>query len=166
MDKYGDIELECGDIILIRSDSWANWAVRKITQSEWGHSAMYIHSGLYIDSDIGGVKVKHLSYLRGMKTKILRHKKMKHSEREQICSDILFNIGKGYDYRAIWELLRLLIVGRNGNDRPVGDRKKFICSELIAKYYYQKGYPISKEHDYDEIIPCDFDKNIKFKVIL
>lgn len=165
MDKFENINMNCADIILVRSKTWVNWAVRLVTQSRWGHSAMYIGDGLFVESDIGGVKVKHVKELNGKEILVLRHKRMKDVDAHKICTGILEDLGKGYDYKALWDLLRLLLTGKRVSEKEVGSRKKFICSEVIAKQYYELGYPIIKEYSYDEIIPFDFDESRHFNRI-
>jgi len=162
MEKLDSLPMNFGDIILVNSPTWVNWTVRLVTQSNWGHSAMYIGNNLYVESDIFGVNVRHVNSLDGKTLRVLRHKKMKVGDSEEICKAVLRHLGQGYDFKALFDLLRLVFTGRKANDKEVGNKKKFICSEIIAKYYYEFGYSVSKEYSYDEIVPYDFDLSKNF----
>ena len=162
MQQLDSFPAECGDIILIRSNTWINWIVRLATQSGWGHSVMYIGNDLYVQSDIGGVNVRHIGSILDKEIRILRHKKMTKSDAGLICRTVLRDLGKGYDYKAIFDLIKIFITGRKATNKEIGNKKKFICSELIAKAYYEFGYTIIPMYSYDEIVPYDFDDSRNF----
>ena len=111
------------------------------------------------------MNVRHVKNLNGREILVLRHKKMKQEDAHAICKGVLEELGKGYDYKALWQLLKLFITGKRISEEEIGDRKKFICSEVIAKHYYELGYPVIEEYSYDEIIPFDFNESRHFKRI-
>ena len=158
--------LEPGDVILFHTKSFINWAIRTITQSYWGHAAMYIGDGFYIESIASGVYINDVSALEDADIRIYRHENMTSEKAEAVVRTIRSKSKHGYDFWAILHLLKLL-VGRKRyrNDAPVGIENKFICSELIAAAYEELGLMVIDDLSYDEIIPADFDLSPNFKRI-
>lgn len=154
--------LQKADIILVRRKSLINWLVRFVTMSRWGHSVMYIGNNFCIESDVWGVRMFPIGELKNVEHRVYRHKKISPATADAICEDVIDHVGTGYDFRAIWDMLKLFLTGRKANNKSVGNKKKFICSELIAKYYYEAGLPVIKKYKYDEIVPHDFDDSRYF----
>ena len=158
--------LEPGDVILFHGKSFVNWAVRTITQSYWGHAAMYIGNGLYIESIAAGVYINDLKSLKDANIIVYRHVKMNDKVAQKIVESVRDKSKSGYDFWAIWHLFKLLITGkRRKNNEKVGVENRYICSELIAAAYGEMGLTVIDEFDYDEIVPADFDLSNNFKRI-
>jgi len=158
--------LEPGDVILFHTHSVINWAIRKLTKSYWGHSAMYIGDGLYIESIASGVYINDIIVLGNADIKIYRHDSMTVDIAYRIVESTKTKSKKGYDYKAILYLFKLLVTGKRfGNDGKIGIEDKYICSELIALAYQEMGLKVIDELNYDEVIPADFEYSPNFKSI-
>ena len=153
-------------MILFHTKSFINWAIRLITQSYWGHAAMYIGGGFYIESIGNGVYINDISALKDADIRIMRHHKMTPEVADKIVLNIRGKSKSGYDFWAIWHLLKLIITNKRfSNDEGVGIEDKFICSELIAAAYQEMGLKVIDNLEYDEVIPADFDLSPNFKRI-
>lgn len=155
--------LQPGDVILFHRKKFVNWAVRTVTQSYWGHAALYIGNGLYIESIASGVYINTALKLDGKDIAVFRHKEIKAAEKRRIWDKSMGYIESKYDYLAIWHMLWTILKGKRGDGKKLGDEKKYICSELIAKILEEVGLKIRSGYIAEEITPADFEISRNFK---
>lgn len=155
--------LKPGDIILFHSNSCLNWAIRTITQSYWGHVAMFIGDDLFVESAAEGVHILDIAVLTVYDIEILRYKpKLQKSTIKSIIEYCKKSTGSPYDYIAIVQLLFYLLKGRRDRLEDIGEKRKYICSEILAEAYMTYGCDILPGRKSSEIIPADYDISPNF----
>ena len=146
------------------SSSFLNKAVQIITKSYWGHVAVYIGDGEYIEIDETGVHIHDLSDLIDTEVVVYRHRVINRGIARIIVEDIINQTrGAKYDFVAILQLLFLMIFKRRkDNTKQIGLKSRFICTEIISNSYKRMCLKIIDDLSYDEIVPNDFTVSKNF----
>ena len=151
------INLQKGDVILVKDKTFYNWIVRKFTSSNWGHAVLYIGESKYIEATGDGVKIMSLSTLEKKEMRVYRHKRINQGIADEVVLEAITYEGKGYDFKAIAKMLFLVLCRRGRGTREIGNTAKYICSELVATPYQKKGLHIIKNVSASQTLPNDFD---------
>ena len=151
---------------------------------EFGPEAAY----LVLESDMAdGVRVKPVAWYGDHNLRICRPLGLGPHEMERVVAEMLRHLGLHYDQRNIFDLGRYLtpfhLLPLRWRRRPLylgsSTSREVICSSLIAKAFYQVGFPvqpilgsprgitrrtvIARHPSY--IMPRDFDLSVNFEVL-
>ncbi|MEO8003752.1 MAG: YiiX/YebB-like N1pC/P60 family cysteine hydrolase [Betaproteobacteria bacterium] len=152
-----------GDVLLVEGNTRFSSAIKYLTQSTWSHAALYVGpiTGLNIGQDgdspvlieadvVEGVRAVPLSLYAAMHTRICRPVGLSEADRNEVIAFAIGSIGKTYDLKNIWDLVRYLVP-----TPPVpirwrrtmlllgsGEPTKAICSSLIAQAFERVRYPV------------------------
>ncbi|HJV49367.1 MAG TPA: YiiX/YebB-like N1pC/P60 family cysteine hydrolase [Geothrix sp.] len=142
---------------------------------------------LVLESDMAeGVRVKPVAWYGDYNLRICRPKSLGAAELEKVVAEMLRHLGLRYDRRNIFDLGRYLtpfnLLPVRWRRRPLylgsSSSREVICSALIAKAFYQVGFPvqpivaaqgagrrtvIARHPSY--IMPRDFDLSANFEVL-
>jgi len=142
---------------------------------------------LVLESDMAeGVRVKPVAWYTDHNLRICRPLDLGLDELERVVAEMLRHLGLRYDQRNIFDLGRYLtpfqLLPVRWRRRPLylgsSSSREVICSALIAKAFYQVGFPvqpvvagpeggrravISRHPSY--IMPRDFDLSANFEVL-
>ncbi|MBI1750988.1 MAG: lipo-like protein [Acidobacteria bacterium] len=142
---------------------------------------------LVLESDMAeGVQVKPVAWYGDHNLRICRPVGLGSAELEQVVAEMLRHLGLRYDQRNIFDLGRYLtpfhLLPMRWRRRPLylgsSSSREVICSALIAKAFYQVGFPvqplipgeggggrslIARHPSY--IMPRDFDLSANFEVL-
>ncbi len=155
--------LQTGDILLIEGNQRISTAIKYLTQSTWSHAAFYVGDAIddntdapkcLIEADLSaGVRAVPLSNYAHLSTRICRPHGLSAADTKKIVDYMVGSIGKQYDLKNIFDLVRYLI-----SEPPVptgwrrkmlalgsGDPTQAICSSLIAQAFQSIKYPILPE---------------------
>lgn len=185
--------MQPGDVLLIKGNTRVSRVIKYITQSIWSHAALYIGDSLEPSEDrsllevdiVNGVIAVPLGKYAHLNTRICRPVGLTHADREKLLAFALNEIGKTYDLKNIFDLLRYSApmptparIRRRMLAFGSGDPTKAICSTLIAQSFQHIRYPILPRHDeqcsedecltrrhYSHFTPSDFDLSPYFKII-
>ena len=126
-------ELKPADVLLIEGRSRVASAIKRITQSNWSHAALYIgklhdiedkrlrdyisksyegnsEDQLLIESELGlGTVIRPLQVYEGEHVRICRPNGMSHRDGQQVLHYAVSRLGQKYDIRHILDLLRFLL---------------------------------------------------------
>lgn len=126
-------EIRPGDVLLIEGRSRASNIIKKLTQSTWTHSALYIgnyyqlnnagiaphslvsfartpHTNLIIEAVLGqGTVVTPLSKYRQAHIRLCRPRSLTLSDRNAVIKHALGKLGYRYDIRHLFDLARFLL---------------------------------------------------------
>jgi hypothetical protein len=151
---------------------------------EFGSEAAH----LILESDIAdGVRVKPVAWYGDYNLRICRPQGLGPEDLERVVAEMLRHLGLRYDRRNIFDLGRYLtpfnLLPARWRRRPLylgsSNSREVICSSLIAKAFYQVGFPvqpileggpgtsrrtvIARHPSY--IMPRDFDLSANFEVL-
>ncbi len=143
---------------------------------------------LVLESDMAeGVRVRPVTLYGGFNLRICRPQGLGMEELERVVGEMLRHLGLRYDRRNIFDLGRYLtpfhLLPMRWRRRPLylgsSSSREVICSALIAKAFYQVGFPvqpimaaapgtdrrtiITRHPSY--IMPRDFDLSANFEVL-
>jgi len=143
---------------------------------------------LVLESDMAeGVRVRPVAGYGGYNLRICRPQGLGPEELERVVAEMLRHLGMRYDRRNIFDLGRYLtpfhLLPMRWRRRPLylgsSNSREVICSALIAKAFYQVGFPvqpimgaapgtdrrtiIARHPSY--IMPRDFDLSANFEVL-
>jgi hypothetical protein len=155
--------LRPADVLLVEGNTRFSTAIKYLTQSTWSHAALYIgpipglsvedenDPPLLIEADVvDGVRAVPLSTYSAMHTRICRPIGLSEADRRQVIAFAVSSIGKTYDLKNIWDLVRYLLptppVPTRWRRRMLslgsGEPTKAICSSLIAQAFQLVRYPV------------------------
>ncbi len=154
--------LRPGDVLLIEGHARVSVAIKYLTQSTWSHAAFYVGNALgqvnahgeslsLIEVELGqGCIAVPLSKYEDFNTRICRANDLSVEDRARVIDFMVNSIGKRYDMKNIWDMLRFLFptppVPMRWRRRMLafgsGDPTRAICSSLIAEAFQQVRYPI------------------------
>lgn len=203
-------ELRPCDIILVEGRSRASEVIKQVTYSPWSHAALYVgrlydiehaearelvrraarpsaSEQLVIESLLGqGAVARPLSAYQYDHLRICRPRGLTHPDAQQILSYAAAQIGKAYDLRQVFDLLRFLLpwalLPRHWRSSLFrshpGEQTKTVCSTLIAEAFGAVQFPILPlvQRDEGEAVqlfrrnpklctPSDFDYSPYFQII-
>ena len=150
-----------GDVILTHRKSLLGWLIRGVTKTYWDHAILDLGDNKYIESSWNGVNIIGPEF-KNIEHVVYRHETATKSQLTNICNQAIKNVGSQYDYLQIVQLFFKFIF-KFWNKGEIGRDNKFICSELIAKPFYDFNLPIIKYRHYSQIIPNDFTTSKYFK---
>jgi hypothetical protein len=154
--------LQPGDVLLVEGHARVSVAIKYLTQSTWSHAAFYVGNALgqvnahgemltLIEVELGqGCIAVPLSKYEDFNTRICRANDLSVEDRARVIDFMVKSIGKRYDMKNIWDMLRFLFptppVPMRWRRRMLafgsGDPTRAICSSLIAEAFQQVRYPI------------------------
>jgi hypothetical protein len=168
-----------GDALLRWGGPQAEEALR-----EFGSEAAH----LVLESDMAeGVRVKPVAWYGDYNLRVCRPQGLGTDELERVVGEMLRHLGQRYDRRNIFDLGRYLtpfqLLPIRWRRRPLylgsSNSREVICSALIAKAFYQVGFPVqpivgdtqgihrrtvvARHPSY--IMPRDFDLSANFEVL-
>ena len=203
-------ELKPCDILLVEGRSRASEVIKAVTQSSWSHAALYIgrpydiedaearqlvqaaatlpaSEQLIIESQLGqGTLVKPLSAYQQDHLRLCRPRGLSHRDAQQVLRYATAQIGKAYDLRQLFDLLRFLLpwslLPRRWRStlfrQHPGAQTKTVCSTLIAEAFGSVQFPILplvQRGEGEEVrlfrrnpklcTPSDFDYSPYFQII-
>jgi hypothetical protein len=154
--------LQPGDVLLVEGHARVSVAIKYLTQSTWSHAALYVGNAvgqvtpdgeplslIEVDAAAGCIAVPLSKYER-FNTRICRPRNLAVQDQATVVDFMVRSIGKRYDTKNIWDLLRyffprppvpprwrrrLLSIGS-------GDPTRAICSSLIAEAFQKVHYPV------------------------
>ncbi|MEP5761024.1 MAG: YiiX/YebB-like N1pC/P60 family cysteine hydrolase [Litoreibacter sp.] len=183
--------LKPGDILLVEGNSRVSKAIKYLTHSTWSHSAFFVGDhhpdGELIEAHLqfGVIRVP-LSKYDDYNTRICRPVSLNDEDMKIIIEHIKESLGRTYDLKHIWDLMRYLLpqppVPQRFRRRMLalgsGDPTRAICSTLIAEAFQKVSYPIlptvESGPQTEEILhirhhslfaPRDFDLSPYFRVV-
>lgn len=203
-------ELKPCDILLVEGRSRASEVIKAVTQSSWSHAALYVgrpydiedeevrrlvreaaelpaSEQLIIESLLGqGTLVRPLSAYRQDHLRLCRPRGLSRRDAQQVLRYAAAQIGKAYDLRQLFDLLRFLLpwslLPRRWRStlfrQHPGEQTKTVCSTLIAEAFGSVQFPILplvQQGEGDEVrlfrrnpklcTPSDFDYSPYFQII-
>lgn len=183
--------LQPGDILLVEGNTRVSTAIKYLTHSTWSHSAFFVGDhhpdGELIEAHLerGVIRVPLTKYDE-FNTRICRPVSLSETETDRVVGYIKDSLGRTYDLKNIWDLMRYLLpqppVPQRFRRRMLalgsGDPTRAICSTLIAEAFQNVGYPILPSIETgpqaEEILhirhhslfaPRDFDLSPYFRVV-
>ena len=201
-------ELRQGDVLLVEGRSRVCKIIKSLTQSSWSHAVLYIghvhdiqdqalrkliahhvdlknNPQLCVESVLGqGTIISPLTKYTNEHMRICRAKTIAPHDVQKVVSHALGAIGRPYNIRHIFDLMRLLMpIGifprkwRSVIFKP-GKLGAEICSSLIAECFHTVDYPILPVVGHDSshqivlskrnvrlFTPSDFDYSPYFDII-
>ena len=203
-------ELKPCDVVLVEGRSRASAVVKTVTQSPWCHAALYVgrlydiedpegrqlireatdlpaSERLVIESVLGeGCVVRPLSVYEDDHVRLCRPQGLSHPDAQRVLMHAAQQIGKGYDLRQIFDLLRFLLPWsllprrwRSSLFRQLpGKQTRTVCSTMIAEAFGAVQFPILplvQQGEGEELslflrnpklcVPSDFDYSPYFQII-
>lgn len=202
-------EVKQCDVLLIEGTTRISKQIQTLTGSPWSHAALYIgrlhdiedhtireiiskhfngdrQTQLILESNLGeGTTLSAIDRYKGDHIRICRPKGLQHSDAQEIISFCAKALGKPYDIRHIFDLLRLLlpwrILPRRWGSSIFKIKKNTsseICSALIAKAFESVSFPIlpvvqlkegekvtMHQRNPNLFTPKDFDYSPYFQII-
>jgi len=202
-------EIKQCDVLLIEGTTRISKQIRTLTESPWSHAALYIgrlhdiedhtmreivskhfngdrQTQLVLESNLGeGTVLSPIERYQGDHIRICRPKGLQHNDAQLMLHYCIKALGKPYDIRHIFDLLRLLLpwklLPRHWGSSIFKIKKNSpneICSSLIAKAFESVSFPILpivQLADGDKVtmhhrnpnlfIPKDFDYSPYFQII-
>lgn len=154
--------LQPGDVLLVEGHARVSVAIKYLTQSTWSHAAFFVGNAVgqvnahgeplsLIEVELGqGCIAVPLSKYESFNTRICRANNLSEEDRGRVLDFMLRSIGKRYDMKNIWDMLRYLFptppVPMRWRRRMLafgsGDPTRAICSSLIAEAFQRVRYPI------------------------
>lgn len=153
--------LKPGDVVLVKNNTLYNFLVRFITRSEWGHVALYVGSAVFIEAAKDGVVLKTEKQYQKAKVSIYRSP-LKESSINTIISHALQYEGAAYDFLGVLQLFILTLIGKRSTALQIGDKKRYFCSELIARVYKDEAVEVIPGLAPDKVFPSDFSISPNF----
>lgn len=154
--------LQPGDVLLVEGHARVSVAIKYLTQSTWSHAALYVGNAVgqvsatgeplsLIEVNLGeGCVAVPLSKYEHYNTRICRAASLSVQDRATIVHFMVSSLGRRYDIKNIWDMLRYLMptppVPVRWRRRMLsfgsGDPTRAICSSLIAEAFQKVRYPI------------------------
>lgn len=152
--------LQPADVLLVEGNQRISSAIKYLTQSTWSHAALYVGDPLRPGGDdkrslievtlAEGCVAVPLSKYRNNNTRICRPIGLTETDRKTIVDFMTESIGRRYDLRNIFDLIRYMFpfppVPIRWRRRLIalgsGDPTRAICSSLIAEAFQSVKYPI------------------------
>lgn len=198
------------DVLLIEGRSRVSEVIKHITHSPWSHAGLYIgrlhdidnlrlrnrlsdffkgepNEQLVIEGYVGqGTVVNPMSQYINDHIRICRPRGLSRLDAQQVIEYSIQQLGKDYDVRQIWDLMRYLfpwmILPRRWRssifEYTAGETTRTICSTMIAQAFTTVNFPILplvKQHEETGIelisrnprlyTPKDFDYSPYFDII-
>jgi len=150
-----------GDILAIKHYSWFGSRIRKVTNAEYNHVAMFLDDEWLVEATFKGVKKTHITdylereYKGKLEVDIYRITNITDIERDLMLLFLEDKIGKKYDFLQLLTLWVFIVLGISRRIEPIDNTHKWICSELIAESAYSAGIRFSEKIDPDCIAPAD-----------
>lgn len=185
--------LRPGDVLLVEGDRRISSAIKYLTRSTWSHAALFAGGRAgqeLIEADVEfGVRAVPLSTYNHLNTRICRPVGLSPDDLETVIAYMRASVGKSYDLRNVFDLLRYLLpqppVPQRWRRRMLalgsGDPTRAICSTLIAEAFQKVRYPILPNIRSDDsggasreimhirhhslFTPRDFDLSPYFRVV-
>lgn len=198
------------DVLLIEGRSRVSEVIKHITHSPWSHAGLYIgrlhdidnlrlrnrlsdyfkgepNEQLVIEGYVGqGTVVNPMSQYINDHIRICRPRGLSRLDAQQVIEYSIQQLGKDYDVRQIWDLMRYLfpwmMLPRRWRssifEYTAGETTRTICSTMIAQAFTTVNFPILplvKQHEETGIelinrnpklfTPKDFDYSPYFDII-
>jgi hypothetical protein len=198
------------DVLLIEGRSHVSEVIQYVTQSPWTHAGLYIgrlhdidnirlrnrlsdffkgepNEQLIIEGYVGkGTVVNPMSEYINDHIRICRPRGLSRLDAQRIIEFSVQELGKGYDVRQVWDLMRYLfpwmILPKRWRssifEYTAGETTRTICSTMIAEAFTAVNFPILplvKQHEETGIelirrnprlyTPKDFDYSPYFDII-
>ena len=166
-------EVKQCDVLLIEGTTRISHQIQTLTRSPWSHAAIYLgrlhdiedsamretamqhfkgdrQTQLILESNLGeGTVISPIERYRGDHIRICRPKGLQHNDAQSVVNFCIQALGKPYDIRHIFDLLRLLLPWRIlprhwGSSLFIIKKNKpnEICSSLIAKAFESVSFPV------------------------
>lgn len=154
--------LQPGDVLLVEGNARVSIAIKYLTQSTWSHAALYVGNAVgrvtpsgeplsLVEVNVGeGCVATPLSKYERYNTRICRAASLSDQDRATIVHFMISSLGRRYDMKNIWDLLRYFLptppVPARWRRQMLffgsGDPTRAICSSLIAEAFQKVHYPI------------------------
>jgi len=149
-----------------------SWLARPLAESGFapdGASALRVEAAGdwrwgSVEADISaGVRAVPLSEFNGQRARIVRPLGLNETDRQRLADWLVSHIGAPYDLALAWALTRRFL--KLPTPRAmVQDKKRFICSSLLAQAFLFVGYPIVDSQT-SYVVPRDFESAAGFEVV-
>lgn len=170
--------LRQGDVILIEGNERISECIKYLTQSSWSHSCLYVGDeairgggelarqliekfGIDAESMVvealveTGVVLTPLSKYLNFNLRLCRPHGLTAADQREVVSHALANVGRRYDFKNIFDLLRYflpvhLVPGRwrrRALSFGSGDPTRVICSSMIAECFSRVRFPIIPRYE-------------------
>lgn len=126
-------DIQCGDIFLVKNDTFISRIIRWITRSEYSHCGVFLDSmHIYHTEYNQGLRITHSLYPKG---KVEVYRANIPFDNEKLHSFICDNIGNKYDFG---EILKVLFrINKKETD------SEYICSSLVREaFLYASGVDV------------------------
>ncbi|MBN1467738.1 MAG: hypothetical protein JW924_03350 [Fusobacteriaceae bacterium] len=158
-----------GDILAVKHYSWMGSRIRKATNCDYNHVAMFIDDEWIVEATFAGVKKTNIDdYIKRQKQNklslsIFRINDLTEKQLNLMCLFLEDQIGTKYDFIQLIVLWVFLVLGISRRLEPIDNSHKWICSELIAESAYNAGIRFSEKVDPDCTSPADilYSKKVK-----
>jgi hypothetical protein len=203
-------EVRPADVLLIEGNNRISRMIQSLTNSSWSHAVLnigrlhdiddpqsreYVHKHyqgklsdhLVIESIIGkGTVITPITEYKNEHIRICRPTGLSHQDAQRVISHAISSLGKKYDLKHVFDLARLMLMGRFIPKRwrakvfnfRAGKATEDICSAMIARAFSGIDFPIlplvreDKNHQLEMIhrnprlcTPSNFDYSPYFEII-
>ena len=92
---------QVGDLFLFKDWSLFGLIVRLFTRKRYSHISCYIGNGLYVESNLGGVRLMPIQVLEQRNYDVYRHKTASKRKLKEATEWMVKQCGKNYDYLGL-----------------------------------------------------------------
>lgn len=144
------LNLEIGDIIFEKGRGPISWCIKKVTNSEYSHVAVYYGNGLVIHSHLlGGVHITNLKSIG--EYDVYRIKEgLTDKQKTLMKSACIDYLGMQYDLPQIFGYLWTAVFE---GDNKLNNPNLVICSELVDILYNVLGYDLLEGRLLGDVTP-------------
>jgi hypothetical protein len=170
--------LRKGDVILVEGNERVSECVKYLTQSSWSHAALYVGDEpmhrfpdlrpeliekfgadahqLVVEALVeSGVVLSPVSKYKTFNLRICRPHGLTATDQRQVVEFALSNVGRKYDFKNIFDLMRYLLpvhlvparFRRQALHFGSGDPTQVICSSLIAECFMRVRFPVVPRYE-------------------
>ena len=156
-----------GDLIFVKNKGWLFDRVRKITESEFDHIAIFVSEDEIIEATpTRGVARVNVGKYDQVTHSVCRIKDEHRGELNKMVSYCIDKIGRKYDLLQAISIYILIILGIKRTVNPLDIRNAFVCSELIGQAAEEAGVIFKDGVAIDRLTPADIYNSEKLVKIL
>lgn len=158
------MDVEVGDIVLVKPKGLLSKIIAFLTRSEYSHSCVVFRPTepiLILDIDWTKTRIRPLSYYNDRGYDIYRFiGELSFVQKEKMKNWMLEHIGVEYDYIQLISFLNRILLRIN---KIFNNPNKFVCSEMVDRLYNSIGIDLIPKYKTGNITPEDL-RNSKLLV--
>jgi uncharacterized protein YycO len=145
------MNLQIGDVVFVRNSGLLSRTIRRVTDSEWSHVAIYLGEGKVIDTDaFRNVSIHDLSEFETFHVK--RYEGLTDQEVREIVSYMVERLNEPYDY---WQILGFFLEAVFHYNNAWYMKDKYTCGSLIDRAFLSAGIDLVPWRDTGDVWPED-----------